>query len=56
MAEFSADNALLRSLSKKDLEELRPHLELVDLKVGQVLYEMEDPSTGSICRKWACCP
>lgn len=43
MAEFSPDNALLRSLSKKDLDELRPHLELVDLTVGQVLYEMEDP-------------
>ena len=43
MAQFSPDNALLRSLSKKDLEALRPHLELVDLKVSQVLYEMEDP-------------
>lgn len=43
MTGFSPDNALLRSLSKKDLEELRPHLELVDLTVGQVLYEMEDP-------------
>lgn len=43
MAEFSADNALLRSLSKKDLGELQPHLELVDLTIAQVLYEMEDP-------------
>ena len=43
MTQFSPGNALLRSLSKKDLEELRPHLELVDLTVGQVLYEMEDP-------------
>jgi CRP-like cAMP-binding protein len=43
MTEFSPDNALLRSLSKTDLSRLRPHLELVDLTVGQVLYEMEDP-------------
>jgi len=43
MPHFSSDNALLRSLSKKDLEALRPHLELIDLTVSQVLYEMEDP-------------
>jgi len=43
MTEFSPDNALLRSLSKKDLDQLRPQLELVELAIGQVLYEMEDP-------------
>jgi CRP-like cAMP-binding protein len=43
MADFEPDNALLRSLSKADLEELEPHLKLVDLKTGTTLYEMEDP-------------
>lgn len=43
MSEFSPDNALLRSLAAADLARLKPHLELVDLRVGQTLYEMEDP-------------
>lgn len=42
MAELSPDNALLRSLSKADLERLAPHLDLIDLRTGDVLYEMED--------------
>lgn len=37
------ENALLRSLSKADLDALKPHLHLVDLKTGSTLYEMEDP-------------
>lgn len=43
MTAFSPDNALLRSLSKNDLELLKPQLTLVDLGLGQTLYEMEDP-------------
>lgn len=42
MAKPAPDNALLRSLSKPDLEALEPHLDLVDLKTGATLYEMED--------------
>jgi CRP-like cAMP-binding protein len=43
MPQIAPDNALLRSLSKADLERLEPHLQLVDLKTGSTLYEMEDP-------------
>jgi CRP-like cAMP-binding protein len=43
MAKFSPGNALLRSLSKADLDTLEPHLNLVDLKTSAILYEMEDP-------------
>jgi CRP-like cAMP-binding protein len=43
MSEVRPDNALLRSLSADDMARLRPHLELVDLRNGGVLYEMEDP-------------
>lgn len=43
MTEFSPANALLRSLSKNDLHQLEPPLELIDLRLGEVLYEMEDP-------------
>jgi len=43
MRDHAPDNALLRSLSPEDLDRLRPHLELVDLRTGEVLYEMEDP-------------
>jgi CRP-like cAMP-binding protein len=43
MAEIVPDNALLRSLSQADLDKLEPHLQLVDLKTGATLYEMEDP-------------
>jgi CRP-like cAMP-binding protein len=43
VAQIAPDNALLRSLSKTDLEKLEPHLQLVDLKTGATLYEMEDP-------------
>ena len=43
MAQFAPDNALLRSLSKADLGKLEPHLDLIDLKTGATLYEMEDP-------------
>ena len=43
MPEIAPDNALLRSLSRTDLEKLEPHLQLVDLKTGTTLYEMEDP-------------
>jgi CRP-like cAMP-binding protein len=42
MARIAPDNALLRSLSKADLEKLEPHLQLVDLITGATLYEMED--------------
>jgi CRP-like cAMP-binding protein len=42
MAKIAPDNALLRSLSKTDLEKLEPDLQLVDLKTGTTLYEMED--------------
>jgi len=42
MTRFSPDNALLRSLSAADLDALEPHLTLMDLKTGAVLYEMED--------------
>jgi len=44
VARIAPDNALLRSLSKTDLEKLEPHLQLVDLKTGETLYEMEDPA------------
>jgi CRP-like cAMP-binding protein len=43
MAKTAPDNALLRSLSEPDLTKLEPHLQLVDLKTGTTLYEMEDP-------------
>lgn len=43
MASFASDNALLRSLSTADLRTLEPHLQLVELKTGATLYEMEDP-------------
>lgn len=43
MAEFSPDNALLRSLSAADLDRLKPHLQLIDLRIGETIYEMEDP-------------
>lgn len=43
MEKFSPDNALLRSLASKDQVALFPHLELVALGLGDVLYEMEDP-------------
>jgi CRP-like cAMP-binding protein len=43
MAKIAPDNALLRSLSKTDLEKLEPDLQLVDLKTGTTLYEMDDP-------------
>lgn len=43
MTRFSPANALLRSLSHKDQDSLFPHLEPVDLCLGAVLYEMEDP-------------
>jgi CRP-like cAMP-binding protein len=42
MTKIAPDNALLRSLSKTDLEKLEPDLQLVDLKTGTTLYEMED--------------
>jgi CRP-like cAMP-binding protein len=43
MKKLPPENALLRSLTKKDLDELSPHLELIDLNIGETLYEMEDP-------------
>ena len=42
MAKLPPANALLRSLSDADLHQLEPHLQLVDLKIGATLYEMED--------------
>ena len=42
MAELAPCNALLRSLSAEDLQRLAPQLELVPLRTGKVLYEMED--------------
>jgi len=55
MAEFVPDNALLRSLSKADLERLGPHLHRFELMTGATLYEMEDSADCAICRKSACC-
>lgn len=43
MNAFSPANVLLRALSDSDLDLLRPHLEHVDLRTGDALYEMEDP-------------
>ena len=43
MAHFVPNNALLRSLSTADLDGLEPSLNLIDLKTGATLYEMEDP-------------
>lgn len=42
MSDTLPGNALLRSLSADDLKQLKPHLTLVDLRVGETLYEMED--------------
>ena len=42
MDNFAPANMLLRSLSKPDLNQLQSHLELVDLRLGDTLYEMED--------------
>jgi len=42
MLRFAPCNALLRSLSKTDLDLLEPHLKLIDLTIGSTLYEMED--------------
>jgi len=42
MTALSPGNALLRSLAKDDLERLEHDLELVDLHIGEVIYEMED--------------
>ncbi len=42
---IAPENALLRSLLPEDLQRLQPHLESVELVVGGVLYEMEDPVT-----------
>jgi CRP-like cAMP-binding protein len=42
MAILCPDNALLRSLSPADLSLLGPHLELIELRLGATLYEMED--------------
>ena len=42
MPRFAPCNALLRSLSKTDLDLLEPHLKLIDLTIGSTLYEMED--------------
>jgi CRP-like cAMP-binding protein len=44
MSRIAPDNALLRSLSRADLEKLEPHLQRFDLKLGATLYEMEDPA------------
>jgi len=43
MSKSAPWNALLRSLSKSDFEQIKPHLELVKLQTGKVLYEMDDP-------------
>ena len=42
MDKFAPANMLLRSLSKHDLTQLQSHLELVDLRLDETLYEMED--------------
>lgn len=42
MNDSSPGNALLRSLSRDDLERLQPDLDLIELRLGDVLYEMED--------------
>ncbi len=42
MADIASENALLRSLLPGDLDRLRPHLQAVELRSGDVLYEMED--------------
>src|SRR5580698_9702799 len=43
MTQIVLNNALLRSLSRNDIEKLEPHLQMVNLKTGATLYEMEDP-------------
>lgn len=43
MDTFGPANMLLRSLSKADLGLFQLELELVDLRHGETLYEMEDP-------------
>ena len=50
MDTFAPANMLLLSLSKSDLGLLQPQLELVNLELGQALYEMEDPA------KWVYLP
>jgi CRP-like cAMP-binding protein len=40
---FSTKNLILTGLPPQDLERLRPHLEAVDLKHGEILYEMDEP-------------
>jgi CRP-like cAMP-binding protein len=45
MADIAPRNALLRSLLADDLERIRPHMQLVNLGLGEVIYEMEDPVT-----------
>lgn len=42
MDPFVPANMLLRSISNNDLSLLRSQLELVDLQLGETLYEMED--------------
>lgn len=43
MPNRAPSNALLRSLSSTDFEHFKPHLERVKLRLGEVLYEMDDP-------------
>ena len=45
MPDIVAGNLLLRSLLPEDLERLRLRGEIVDLRLSQVLYEMDDPIT-----------
>ena len=45
MTDMAPQNALLRSLLPEDLDRLKPYLHLFDLKLGEVIYEMEEPVT-----------
>jgi CRP-like cAMP-binding protein len=45
MAAVAYENALLRSLSPEDKDRLRPHLHLIDLSLGDILYDVENPIT-----------
>jgi CRP-like cAMP-binding protein len=44
MIDIAPHNEMLRSLAPEDLATLRPHLEMVTLRLAGVIYEMDDPA------------
>jgi hypothetical protein len=56
MTGLHPENALLRSLLPDDLNRLQPHLGRVDLRTGEVLYEMEDTVDWVYFQRLACYP